>query len=83
MFYPYNAIMGRGSINKLEAAIHRLFLYMKIPGPKGVITAYGDQQVAKNVERDFVPDQRKIHCLTIESKVPRSLHPIKEETVKT
>jgi hypothetical protein len=33
MVYPYNAIMGRGSINKFEAAIHRLYLCMKIPGP--------------------------------------------------
>jgi hypothetical protein len=34
MVYPYNAIMGRGSINKLEAVIHGLYLCMKIPGPK-------------------------------------------------
>jgi hypothetical protein len=33
MVYPYNAIMGRGSINKFEAAIHGLYLCMKIPGP--------------------------------------------------
>jgi hypothetical protein len=25
--------MGRGSINNFEAAIHRLYLCMKIPGP--------------------------------------------------
>jgi hypothetical protein len=43
MVYPYNAIMGCGSINKLEAAIHGLYLCMKIPGPHGVITIYGDQ----------------------------------------
>jgi hypothetical protein len=35
MVYPYNAIMGRGSINKFEAAIHGLYLCMKIPGPLG------------------------------------------------
>jgi hypothetical protein len=43
MVYPYIAIMGRGSINKFEAAIHGLYLYMKIPGPQGVITVYGNQ----------------------------------------
>jgi hypothetical protein len=32
MVYPYNTIMGRGSINKFEAAIHGLYLCMKIPG---------------------------------------------------
>jgi hypothetical protein len=55
MVYSYNAIMGRGSINKFEAAIHDLYLCMKIPGPQGVITVYGNQQTARNIERDFVP----------------------------
>jgi hypothetical protein len=40
MVYPYNAIMGRGSINKFEAAIHELYIGMKIPGPQGVIMVY-------------------------------------------
>jgi hypothetical protein len=47
MVYPYNAIMGRGSINKFEAAIHRLYLSMKILGLQGVITVYGNQQTAQ------------------------------------
>jgi hypothetical protein len=33
MVYPYNAIMGQGSINKLEATIHGVYLCMKILGP--------------------------------------------------
>jgi hypothetical protein len=41
MVYTHNAIMGRGSINKFEAAIHGLHLCMKIPGPQGVITLKG------------------------------------------
>jgi hypothetical protein len=64
MVYPYNTIMGQGSINKFEAAIHGLYLCMKIPGPQGVITVYGNQQTACNIERDFVLGQRNIHCLT-------------------
>jgi hypothetical protein len=43
MVYLYNAIMGRGSINKFEAAIHGLYLFMKISGPQGMITIYGNQ----------------------------------------
>jgi hypothetical protein len=54
MVYPYNAIMGRGSINKFEAAI---------------------QQVARNIERDFVPGQRNVHCLTAQREVPKSANP--------
>jgi hypothetical protein len=54
MVYPYNAIMGRGSINKFEAAIHRLYLCMKILGSQGVIIVYDNQQTARNIERDFM-----------------------------
>jgi hypothetical protein len=72
MVYPYNAIMGRGSINKFEAAIHGLYLCMKIPGPLGAITVYGNQQTARNIERDFVPGQRNVHCLTAQREVPES-----------
>jgi hypothetical protein len=42
MVYPYNAIMGRGSINKFKAAIHGLYMCMKILGPQGAITVYGN-----------------------------------------
>jgi hypothetical protein len=79
MVYPYNAIMGRGSINKFEAAIHGLYLCMKIPGPQGAITVYGNQQAARNIERDFIPGQRNIHCLTAQREVPESASPTAKE----
>jgi hypothetical protein len=79
MVYPYNAIMGRGSINKFDAAIHGLYLCMKIPGPQGVITVYGNQQAARNIERDFVPEQRNIHCLMAQREVPESASPTAKE----
>jgi hypothetical protein len=79
MVYPYNAIMGRGSINKFEAAIHGLYLCMKIPGPQGVITVYGNQQTARNIERDFVPGQRNIHYLTTQREVPEAARPAANE----
>jgi hypothetical protein len=72
MVYPYNAIMCHGSINKFEAAIHGLYLCMKIPGPQGAITVYGNQQAARNIERDFVPGQRNVHCLTPQLEAPES-----------
>jgi hypothetical protein len=75
MVYPYNAIMGRGSINKFEAAIHGLYLCMKIPGSQGVITVYGNQQTACNIERDFVPGQQNVHCLTTQHKVSEATRP--------
>jgi hypothetical protein len=75
MVYPYNAIMGRGSINKFEATIHGLYLCMKIPGPLGVITVHGNQQAAHNIERDFVPGQRNVHCLMAQCEVPEATRP--------
>jgi hypothetical protein len=81
MVYPYNDIMGRRSINKFEATIHRLYLCMKITGPQGVITVYGDQQAAKNIERYFVPGQRNMHCITIEHEDNNSPRPTKHKKV--
>jgi hypothetical protein len=71
MVYPYNAIMGRGSINKFEAAIHGLYLCMKIPGPQGAITVNGNQQAARNIERDFVPGQRNVTASRPSARSPR------------
>jgi hypothetical protein len=82
MAYPYNAIMGRGSINKFEAAIHGLYLCMKIPGPQGMITVYGNQQTVRNIERDFVPGQRNVHCLTTQREVPEAARPTTNEHEK-
>ena len=82
MVYPYNAIMGRGSINKFEAAIHGLYLCMKIPGPLGAITIYGNQQTARNIERDFVPGQRNVHCLTTQREVPAPASPTDKQHEK-
>jgi hypothetical protein len=82
MVYPYNAIMGRGSINKFEAAIHGLYLYMKIPGPQGVITVYGIQQTTRNIERDFVPGQQNVHDLTTQHKISEATRPATDEKVK-
>jgi hypothetical protein len=79
MVYPYNAIMGRGSINKFEATIHGLYLCMKIPGLQGAITVYGNQQAARNIERDFVLGQRNIHCLTAQREAPESASPNAKE----
>jgi hypothetical protein len=55
---------------------------MKIPGPKGVITIYRDQQVPRNIEIDFVPGQRNIHYLTPDSEDPSDPRPVKEKMTK-
>jgi hypothetical protein len=54
---------------------------MKILGPQGVITVYGDQQTARNIERDFIPGQRSVHCLTIECEGSGSQHSAKGKKI--
>jgi hypothetical protein len=46
-----------------------------------VITLYGDQQAARNIERDFVPGQRNVHCLTAEREDNNSPRPAKNKKV--
>jgi hypothetical protein len=55
---------------------------MKILGPQGVITVYGNQQTACNVERDFVPGQWNVHCLTTQHEVSEATCPAANEHEK-
>ncbi|XP_072146354.1 uncharacterized protein [Setaria viridis] len=63
MHHPYNAILGRGFITKMDATIRQLYLCMKIPAHKGIITVYGDQQMARNIERGAPLGQKNVHHL--------------------
>jgi predicted secreted Zn-dependent protease len=47
-----------------------------------VITVHGNQQAARNIERDFVPGQRNVHCLTAQREVPEATSPIAKEHEK-
>jgi hypothetical protein len=59
--HPYLAIFGRGFMNKFDAVIRQQFLCMKIPAPKGVITVFGDQQEARNIEKGHTPGQENVY----------------------
>ncbi|KAJ1253603.1 hypothetical protein BS78_K227700, partial [Paspalum vaginatum] len=50
IYYPYNVILGRGTINAFDATIHSHYLCMKIPAPFGVIAVYGSQKEARDIE---------------------------------
>jgi hypothetical protein len=41
LYYPYNAIFGRGFANKFNIAIHMGYLCMKMPALHGTITVQG------------------------------------------
>jgi hypothetical protein len=41
ILYPYNAIFGRGILNTFEAALHLVYLCLKIPATFRVIFVFG------------------------------------------
>jgi hypothetical protein len=50
MEYPYNAIIGRGTINAFEAILHPSYLCMKIPSEQGPIAVHGSQEATRRAE---------------------------------
>jgi hypothetical protein len=48
MEYPYNAIIGHGTLNAFEAILHPAYLCMKIPSEQGPIAIH---EVRKLPER--------------------------------
>jgi hypothetical protein len=53
MLYPYNAIFGRGLLNMFKAALHLGYLCLKIPATFKIISIFGSQQDARNIEKGF------------------------------
>jgi hypothetical protein len=60
MEYPYNAIIGRGTLNAFEAILHPAYLCMKIPLEQGPITVHGSQEAARRAEGSWT-DSKAIH----------------------
>jgi hypothetical protein len=60
MDYPYNAIIGRGTLNTFEAILHPSYLCMKIPSKQGPIAVHGSQEAARRVEGSWT-DSKAIH----------------------
>jgi hypothetical protein len=63
MLYPYNAISERGLLNTFEVAMHSGYLCLKILATFGVITIFGSQKDAKNIEKGFMPGHKNMHFL--------------------
>jgi hypothetical protein len=60
MEYPYNAIIGRGTLNAFEAILHPAYLCMKIPSDQGSIAIHGSQEAARKPEGNWT-DSKAIH----------------------
>jgi hypothetical protein len=63
MIYPYNAIFRRGLLNTFEAALHSVYLYLKISATFGIISIFGSQKEARNIECGFAPGHKNVHFL--------------------
>jgi hypothetical protein len=60
MEYPYNAIIGRGTLNAFEAILHPAYLCTKIPSEQGPIAIHGSQEAARKAEGNWT-DSKAIH----------------------
>ena len=65
LYYPYNAIFGRGFANKFNIDIHMGYLCMKMPALHGIITVHDSQKEARNVERAVYKSQRNINFVEV------------------
>jgi hypothetical protein len=60
MEYPYNAIIGRGTLNAFEAILHPAYLCMKIPSEQGPIAVHVSQEATRRAEGNWT-DSKAIH----------------------
>jgi hypothetical protein len=60
MEYPYNAIIGRGTLNAFEAILYPTYLCMKIPSEQGPIAVHRSQEAARKAEGSWM-DSKAIH----------------------
>ena len=60
MEYPYNAIIGRGTLNAFKAILHPSYLYMKMPSDQGPIAVHGSHEAARRAKGNW-KDSKAIH----------------------
>jgi hypothetical protein len=60
MDYPYNAIIGQGTLNAFKAILHPAYLCMKIHSEQGPIAVHGSQEAARKAEGSWT-DSKAIH----------------------
>jgi hypothetical protein len=54
-------------LNTFDAALHLGYLCLKILATFGVITVFGSQKEARNIERGFAPEHKSMHFLKEDS----------------
>jgi hypothetical protein len=82
MLYPCNAILRWGLLNTFEATLHSTYLYLKVPATFSVITIFGSQKEARNIERGFAPGHKNVTFLREDTNQPEQPLPKQEISVE-
>jgi hypothetical protein len=71
-------------LNTFEAALHSRYLCLKMQATFGVITIFGSQKEARNIEHRFAPEHKNMHFLRedVEYEQPSSKQEISVEFKK-
>jgi hypothetical protein len=83
MLYPYNAIFGRGPLNTFEATLHSGYLCLNVLTTFTIITVFGSQKEARNIERGFTPGQNNVHFLREDTERHEQEQPSSKKEIST
>lgn len=64
MYYCYNIILETGFLN----TYHQAYLFMKLPAAEGIIIVFGNQQIARDIEKGITPRETNVHGLQPKAK---------------
>jgi hypothetical protein len=81
MPYPYNAIFGRGLLNTFEAALHSAYLFLKVLVTFSIISIFGSQQEARNIEKGIMLGHKNVHFLRERSDHHRAEPPVEYKKI--
>lgn len=61
--YQYNAIPGHATLNVFNTLAHHNYIYMKLPGQRGIITVWGDQDLARHTKLKAMAHVQHVHTV--------------------
>jgi hypothetical protein len=79
MEFPYNVVIGRGTLNVFEEVLHSTYLCMKIPMNQGVILVCGSQEAARRIEGTLKEPKIVYNIDDAEAQIQDSEKPVKEK----
>jgi hypothetical protein len=65
-------------LNTFKAALHSVYLCLKVPATFGIITIFDSQKEARNIERSFAPGHKNMHFLREDTDQPEKPLPKQE-----